>query len=248
MAINMPNIFLVQLDEVTAKVAEAQSILQEAQSLAMNLPATSPMREATAKAIATTIGKNVHSTQETIAMIGKVHQGVAHSRMAAHIIEKVEAISLQTRVETILVKLHKQVHGDWKFSKAPGSWALGLGKSSKGHVSEIEGQSRKFGTIGARLSQHGNKIKVVIVLQPPEAIFNYGIDADLDLPIVTDEIEANDPDYAETIALMIKHEIDKQEAFIPTLIKKYKIRMASEDRIASLEARIASLQARLSSR
>lgn len=245
MAINMPNIFLVQLDEVTAKVAEAQSILQEAQSLAMDLPATSAMREATAKAIATTIGKNVHSTQETIAMIGKVHQGVAHSKMAAPMIKRrVESLGLGMRVEAILVELHKHVHGDWKFSKSHGS----LEKFSKGNDSEIQGQSRKFGNIGVSLSQHGNNIKVVIVSQPPEAFFNYVTDADHDLPIVIEEIEANDPDYAETIALMVKHEIDKQEAFIPTLIKKYKIRMASLQKIASLEARIASLQAILSSR
>ena len=237
MAINMPNIFLVQLDEVTAKVAEAQSILQEAQSLAMDLPATSAMREATAKAIATTIGKNVHSTQETIAMIGKVHQGVAHSKMAAPMIKRrVESLGLGMRVEAILVELHKHVHGDWKFSKVE---------------SEIQGQSRKFGLIGVTMSQHGNNIKVTISSQPPQAFFDHGLaEAEIvhGLPIVTDEIEANDPDYAETIALMVKHEIDKQEAFIPTLIKKYKIRMASLQKIASLEARIASLQAILSSR
>jgi len=72
----MPNIFLVQLQQVQAKVEEAKAILEEANQMAFNLPTFSPMKERVKMAIGNTIGNNIGEVEDTIVMIEKVAHNV----------------------------------------------------------------------------------------------------------------------------------------------------------------------------
>ena len=72
----MPNIFVLKLNEVKAKVEEAQALLEEANQMALDLPAFSQMRETVRAAIANTIGKNIQEVHDTVVMIDKVEKNV----------------------------------------------------------------------------------------------------------------------------------------------------------------------------
>lgn len=72
----MPNIFVLKLNEVKAKVEEAQALLEEANQMALDLPAFSQMRDTVRVAIANTIGKNIHQVQDTVVMIDKVEGNI----------------------------------------------------------------------------------------------------------------------------------------------------------------------------
>lgn len=72
----MPNIFVLKLNEVKAKVEEAQALLEEANQMALDLPAFSQMRDTVRVAIANTIGKNIHQVQDTVVMIDKVESNI----------------------------------------------------------------------------------------------------------------------------------------------------------------------------
>jgi hypothetical protein len=72
----MPNIFVLKLNEVKAKVEEAQALLEEANQMALDLPAFSQIRENVKIAIANSIGKNIYSLQDTVEMIDKVETNI----------------------------------------------------------------------------------------------------------------------------------------------------------------------------
>jgi hypothetical protein len=72
----MPNIFVLKLNEVKAKVEEAQALLEEANQMALDLPAFSQMRDTVRVAIANTIGKNIQEVHDTVVMIDKVEKNV----------------------------------------------------------------------------------------------------------------------------------------------------------------------------
>jgi hypothetical protein len=72
----MPNIFVLKLNEVKSKVEEAQALLEEANQMALDLPAFSQMRDNVRIAIANTIGKNIYSLHDTVEMIDKVEDNV----------------------------------------------------------------------------------------------------------------------------------------------------------------------------
>lgn len=233
MAINIGNVYLVQLDAVSEKVIEAQKALEEANHLAYSLPAFSPEREAIGKAIALTIHNTLTEVKGVVSKIEKVHHGVASHKMAAphlNVKRRVEALTERELMDKVLMELHIHLHGDWKC------------------VKENEGiicKSHKFGDISVTFEDHGKQFKVNILSVAPASLMEHIEDTEIasELPMVKETFEKTDPDFAETIALMVKHEADKQAAYIPTLIKKFKIRMASAQKIASLEARLASLQA-----
>ena len=72
----MPNIFLVQLQQVQAKVEQAQALLEQANQMAFDLPTFSPMKERVKIAIGNTIGKNINQVEDTLEMIEKVSKNV----------------------------------------------------------------------------------------------------------------------------------------------------------------------------
>ncbi len=72
----MPNIFLVQLQQVQSKVEQAQALLEEANQMAFDLPAFSEMKERVKMAIGNTIGNNIGQVEDTLEMIEKVSKNV----------------------------------------------------------------------------------------------------------------------------------------------------------------------------
>jgi hypothetical protein len=72
----MPNVFSMQLQQVKAKVEQAQALLEQANQMAFDLPTFSPVREKVKVAVANTIGKNIHEIDKTLDMIERVESNI----------------------------------------------------------------------------------------------------------------------------------------------------------------------------